>query len=1074
MRPSRPAKVASQSLAAFAIALLAFGAARGESVSLTPVADNTVFQGSVGGGNPDNFEDNSCGAGTSVYSGRTDAAFFRRALMKFNIAASIPAGATITSATLTMVVTRSRDNQNATMTLHRLTRNWGEGSANCADGKGVSANAGDATWLSAQHQQVAWTTAGGDFSAASASASVGRQNNSVGTWSSTAPGNAAMVTDIQNWLNTPAANNGWAIVGDEARNKTARQFASRESGTTTNRPTLVVNFTPPAGTFACCSVEGSCSVATTASCVAGGGTPDTGQNTCSPNPCPQPTGACCNADESCSDAVTISACTAGGGTYQGVASTCAVSQADCGLAPFVDALPLPAVLAPTGTRPDGVPQYQITVQPATQQLHRDLPPTSNLWTYNGAYPSFTIEARVGEPVEVKYINALPPGGHVLTVDRCAHGPDYYADAPRVSTHLHGGHVPARYDGQPEATILPGEMDIFEYPNNQLPATLWYHDHALGITRLNVYAGMAGFYLLRDAFEDALGLPSGPYEIAMAIQDRQFNPDGSLFYPAALQNRFTGDKVLVNGKVWPYLNVARGKYRFRMLNGSQGREYTLRLENTANPGQVIPFTLIGTDNGLISSPTNLSVVQMAPAERFDVIVDFSAFSAGTEIILRNDDTTAPAVPNVMKFVVQSATGFTDPIPVSLRPVTPIPEAEAVQSRWFRLEQVSDACAGNQWLVRTLDGPLGNLTGDEKWDDLSELPRLGTTEIWEFENPSSMMHPMHIHLVSFQVLSRTEMDGTALPLEVHEINTWKDTVRVGPGTRVRVIARFEDYPGRFPYHCHLLDHEDHEMMRQFQAVNPPSLCDNNGVCEYREDSINCAADCAEVSGARCGDGLCEVGDGENYLNCATDCNGQQLSQPDDFACGSGVPNAIGCGVDENDDRCIDATTNRFCRLMPRLRASCGDGLCEGAETAGSCALDCSVPVCVGTEAPAEVSCGDGIDNDCDGLTDSADDECQPDTDADGVPDAVDNCTLVANPTQCDSDGDSYGNRCDGDLNNNGATNAQDTSMFRPRLGMTVPGPVYDKADLNCNGVVNAQDTSIFRTLLGQPPGPSGLAP
>jgi len=1070
----RAQEIVSGRFAIALLALLAAGVAHGESVSLTPIADNTIFQGSIGGGNPDNFEDNSCGAGTSVYSGYTNDSFARRALLKFDIAANVPAGATITSVTLTMVVTRSRDTQNSTMTLRPLTRNWGEGSANCADGKGVTANAGDATWLSAQHQQVAWTTAGGDFGATSASASVGRQNGSVGTWNSITGGNSAMRTDVQGWLDSPATNFGWILVGNETDPKSARQFASRESGTTASRPTLVVQFAPPAGTFACCSVEGLCTVATTASCISGGGTPDTGQTSCDPNPCPQPTGACCNADESCTDAVTISACTASGGTYQGVASTCAVSQPDCGLEPFVDALPLPPVLSPTGTRLDGVPQYEVTIQPATQQLHRDLPPTSNLWTYNGAYPSYTIEARVGDPVEVKYINALPPGGHVLTVDRCAHGPDYYADAPRVSTHLHGGHLPARFDGQPEYTILPGEMDVYEYPNNQLPATLWYHDHALGITRLNVYSGMAGFYLLRDDFEDALGLPSGPYEIAMVIQDRQFNPDGSLFYPAAIQNRFTGDKVLVNGKVWPYLNVDRGKYRFRMLNGSQGREYTLRLENTADPGQLIPFTLIGTDNGLISAPANLSTVQMAPAERFDVIIDFAAFPAGTEIVLRNDDTTLPAVPNVMKFIVQSDTGFTDAVPVSLRPVTPIPEAEAVQTRWFRLEQAGEACAGNEWLVRTLDGPLGSPTGDELWDDLSEFTQLGTTEIWEFENPSSMMHPMHMHLVSFQVLSRTQMDGSPLPLEVHEINTWKDTVRVGSGTRVRVIARFEDYPGRYPYHCHLLDHEDHEMMRQFQSVNSPSLCDNNGVCEYGEDSINCAADCAEVSGARCGNGLCEVGDGENYLNCATDCNGQQLSQPDDFACGSGVPNAIGCGVDENDDRCIDATTSHFCRLMPRLRASCGDGLCEGEENSLSCALDCSVPACVGTEAPAEVSCGDGKDNDCDGLIDAADSECQPDTDGDTIPDSVDNCTLVPNAIQCDSDGDGFGNHCDADLNNNGSTNAFDLPLFRAQLGQPSVPPTYNVADLNCNGSVNAFDTPIFRSLLGAPPGPSGPLP
>jgi spore coat protein A len=219
-------------------------------------------------------------------------------------------------------------------------------------------------------------------------------------------------------------------------------------------------------------------------------------------------------------------------------------------------------------------------------------------------------------------------------------------------------VPARFDGQPEYDFLPGAFDTYEYPNNQLPATLWYHDHALGITRLNVYMGLAGFYLIRDSIEAGLGLPSGEYEIPLVIQDRQFNPDGSLYYPAALEDNFYGDKILANGKVWPYLNVKQGKYRFRMLNGSSARIYDLKLENTADPGQVIPFNLIGTDGGLIDAPLPLESITMAPAERFDVVIDFSGFPAGTEIILRNDDVTTPILPNVMKFIVTPEAGFSD--------------------------------------------------------------------------------------------------------------------------------------------------------------------------------------------------------------------------------------------------------------------------------------------------------------------------------------------------------------------------------------------------------------------------------
>ena len=609
------------------------------------------------------------------------------------------------------------------------------------------------------------------------------------------------------------------------------------------------------------------------------------------------------------------------------------------------------MLAPTGTTPEGVTQYTVNVEAVSQQLHSELPDT-DVWTYNGAYPGATIEARSGEPIEVTYNNNLPAsggrGGHIFEVDECAHGPNYWGSASRISTHLHGGHLPAEDDGQPEKTILPGQSQVLTYPNNQEPATLWYHDHALGITRLNVYAGMAGFYLLRDDFEDALGLPSGQYEIPIVIQDREFNPDGSFFYPPAITNAFFGDKILANGKVWPFLNVNRGKYRFRFLNGSQARSYALRLENLADPTQVIPFTLIGTDTGLISAPTDLATIgSITPAERLDVIVDFSSFPAGTEIVLRNDDQSTPLLPNVMKFVVQNQTGFTGPIPASLRPVTPIPESEATVTRRFNLARINapgTAC-GFEWLIQSL-GASGNVIGDQ-WDDVTDMPQLGTTEIWQFENDTNIMHPMHVHLVRFQVLDRQPFGGgSAMPLDPWEINTWKDTVKVPPHTQVRVIARFEDYPGRFPYHCHILDHEDHEMMRQFRTTNDPGNCNNNGTCDYGEDTVSCSNDCGAVSGAFCGNGLCEAGDGENCATCAADCAGKQKgSSSKQFCCGfddGNVTNPLVCGsTADGSESCVDASNGRACRSGPVPLAECGDGLCEGAETGSNCPADCLPP-------------------------------------------------------------------------------------------------------------------------------------
>ena len=537
-------------------------------------------------------------------------------------------------------------------------------------------------------------------------------------------------------------------------------------------------------------------------------------------------------------------CANNGGEFVG--GNC--NQADCGLAPFVEPLPIPPVLQPTGTSADGYPQYIVSVEEATQNVHPDMPNTT-VWTYNGAWPASTIVAVKDQPIEVIYQNNLPAGGggnrgsNILEIDNCAHGPNDWGDSKRIVTHLHGGHVPARVDGQPEYNILPGQTDIYVYPNNQEAATVWYHDHALGITRLNVYAGMAGFYLIADNEDtlgpnNAFGLPSGQYEIGMAIQDRTFNADGSLFYNATLEDAFKGELALVNGKVMPYLNVDQGKYRFRILNGSQSREYIYRLENITSPGNDPSFTLVGTDLGLVSEPIDLgnsTGTVIGPAERMDVVIDFAGYPAGTEIILRNDDLTLPRLPSIMKFIVSGNPGYTGQIDSTLRPVTPMPESSADVTRYFRLVKETVPCANepgrtvNEWLIESLDGPGGTVTG-KHWDDVTEFPILGQREVWEFENPTNSYHPMHVHLVRFQIVSKTDLNTSQpIPLQPWEENTWKDIVHIPANTRARVIMDFEDYAGRFPNHCHLLDHEDHEMMRQFQASYDPANCNNNGNCD-----------------------------------------------------------------------------------------------------------------------------------------------------------------------------------------------------------------------------------------------------
>jgi hypothetical protein len=334
------------------------------------------------------------------------------------------------------------------------------------------------------------------------------------------------------------------------------------------------------------------------------------------------------------------------------------------------------------------------------------------------------------------------------------------------------------------------------------------------------------------------------------------------------------------------------------------------------------------------------------------------------------------------------------------------------------------------VESLDGPGGTVIG-QYWDDLSDFPILGSREIWEFENPTTVMHPMHVHLVRFQILSKTSLT-TGQPIsfkpweeQPNGDKTWKDTVRVPAQSRVRIIMDVMDYPGRFPQHCHILDHEDHEMMRQYQTTHDPANCDTDGTCDPGEDCVSCASDCAEVSGAACGNGLCEAGDGENCLTCPADCAGKQKgSAANQFCCGApGGTNNIGCGTDVSDARCLDAGANLFCRAAPRVRACCGDALCEGAETIASCAPDCDPNACSPSEPGTEVTCNDGVDNDCDGLTDATDPDCQVcvpteptevscldglDNDCDGLTDANDpdcqgpvDCSQYGDRTSCNND-------------------------------------------------------------------------
>lgn len=330
---------------------------------------------------------------------------------------------------------------------------------------------------------------------------------------------------------------------------------------------------------------------------------------------------------------------------------------------FVDPLPMPQVVKPYGMLEEKE-YYEIKMLPTWHRFHRFFP-KSFVWGYNGMVPGPTMEVFRDQRIFVKWINNLPLK-HFLPVDKTLHGT---IGTPEVRTvvHLHGANVDPDSDGHPEAWfardyLVVGKAfkrKVYEYTNHQQAATLWYHDHAIGITRLNVYAGLAGFYLIRDSLEKKLGLPGGEYEIPLMIQDKTFNEDGSLFYPDApppfipvtvrpsITPFFVGETVVVNGKVWPYLKVEPRKYRFRILNASNTTAYNLSLDN----GQT--FYQIGTDGGLLEEPVGLTSIELLPAERADIIIDFKC-AKGQEIILNNNNAAPDSHTSViMKFKVDAA-------------------------------------------------------------------------------------------------------------------------------------------------------------------------------------------------------------------------------------------------------------------------------------------------------------------------------------------------------------------------------------------------------------------------------------
>jgi spore coat protein A, manganese oxidase len=506
------------------------------------------------------------------------------------------------------------------------------------------------------------------------------------------------------------------------------------------------------------------------------------------------------------------------------------------LAKWVQPMPmLPGgVATPIGKYNDGEhgvwDLYEIRMTQFTQSFHPALPLTK-VWGYNGYTPGPIIVAHSGTPVYVRYWNNLPTTP-LIGRDYTLPGGDLMKGviSPAVP-HLHGAKVEQRYDGEPDQWFTPGYSRVNFYPNDQRSTLLWFHDHALTVTRTNVYAGLAGGYVLRDDRETSLNLPAPPYEMAMVIQDRLFKANGQLDYPLTSappyseEPEFFGDTITVNGKVWPYVNVYPRKYRLRLLNGSNSRFYNLSF----GPGNPI-LQQIGNEGGLLPATANLTSLLIAPGERADVIVDFSNYK-GQRLLLSNDAPTPypsgdPVTADTSK-ILQFRVYTTLPKQQTDLTVVPAnPAGNTIPRMPTNVARIRDLTLteGEDQYGRTT--PRLNDMGS--MDPATEICREGTTEIWRVFNMTMDAHPIHLHLVNFVVMQRrafsvptlekyglVRFTGMARGPDPNEMGT-KETVRMNPGDMTQIIMHFPEspnhaYTGSYVWHCHILEHEENDMMR-----------------------------------------------------------------------------------------------------------------------------------------------------------------------------------------------------------------------------------------------------------------------
>ena len=638
----------------------------------------------------------------------------------------------------------------------------------------------------------------------------------------------------------------------------------------------------------------------------------------------------------------------GGNAAGGIHMAAAAGVVDCHAAfgptpahtSFLQPLPIPTKV----DRRDSTTPVHLFMKTGTHVFQAGIPAAKTMGyalssTATDVYGGPTIEMAKGTPLTLKVTNAL--GAHPLAnfVDENVMGTQAMdAAMPRGTVHLHGAHSEAKFDGLPNSTFSPGHAFTYTYGNDQDATGLWYHDHAWGLTRLQVTAGLAGQVWLRDRYDtgdsgSGLHLPSGQFEVPLTLQDRTFNADGQLSYPigphcgisglpADYPNQWNpesfGDVATVNGAMEPNMNVSKATYRFRVLNGSNARFYHLRLaqlDAAGNPMSTsLPFSQIGTDGGLLNAPVTETDILLAPAERADLLIDFSELAPGTTFRLLND-ALAPypgggdsTLPQVMQFTVTGRHGVVLPIPTTLRggrdqpallpeivAAGSRPEAGALNAaskRTIFLNEISDDLTNPDPLGPSITGePVHVMVGNQFYGSSStmqprthnvEAPAINTVEEWDIVNTTGDAHPIHIHLTQFRLLNRqaitTDVNGdTNYVLQRLNCNGadarpnhcvaapglpnpevagtgpwpapapdryltgpvspasgtdlgWKDTIITYPGTVTRIIVPFggtaagipspyigdakgaavQRFVGQFVFHCHILEHEDNDMM------------------------------------------------------------------------------------------------------------------------------------------------------------------------------------------------------------------------------------------------------------------------